>query len=465
MKRRTRSGRQIVGVFFGFVIVAVIGLAALEIPPGRGNFNPHPIMPSFGFGASSDVQFGDLDGDGDLDAVVANANVGPETVWLNDGAGTFSPHPTMPSFGAGWSEWVALGDLDGDGDLDAIVSNNLGEAETVWVNDGSGSFTAHPTTPAFGAGTSRAVALGDLNDDGFLDAVVANNIGQPETVWLNDGAGNFTPHPTTPSFGAGRSQDIGLGDLDEDGDLDAVVTNDFDEAETVWLNDGAGNFSPHPDTPAFGADTSLGVALGDLDADGDLDAIVANEGGQAETVWINDGTGRFSAHADIPSFGLGSSQGVELGDLDADGDLDAVVANAGPSGSVETVWINDGTGGFTPHPATPAFGAGISTGLALGDLDGDADLDVVIANLSAPATVWLNEGDTDGITDAADNCPIVNNADQADADGDGIGDACDAPATAPATIHQCMNGGWQTFSVPRVFKNQGDCIRFVTTGK
>ncbi len=82
--------------------------------------------------------------------------------------------PTTPSFGAGDSYGVALGDLDGDGDLDALVANSIGEAETVWRNDGTGSFSAHPTTPSFGAGISEDVALGDLDGDGDLDAVVAN---------------------------------------------------------------------------------------------------------------------------------------------------------------------------------------------------------------------------------------------------------------------------------------------------
>lgn len=64
---------------------------------------------------------------------------------------------------------------------------------------GSGRFYAHPTTPSFGAQTSREVALGDLDGDGDLDAVVANGSDRAETVWLNDGTGSFTPHPVRPS--------------------------------------------------------------------------------------------------------------------------------------------------------------------------------------------------------------------------------------------------------------------------
>ncbi|HLF26949.1 MAG TPA: FG-GAP-like repeat-containing protein [Anaerolineae bacterium] len=255
---------------------------------GTGRFIAHSTTPSFGAGDSTDVALGDIDGDGDLDALVANYFPGEaETVWLNDGAGNFTPHPTTSSFGAGNSTGIGLGDIDGDGDLDALVANYNGQAETAWLNDGAGNFTPHPTTPSFGAGDSQGVALGDVDGDGDLDALVANYSGQAETTWLNDGAGNFTPHPTTPTFGGDSSTAVTLGDIDGDGDLDAVVANHFDQPETAWLNDGAGNFAAHPAIPSFGLGDSLDVEMGDVDGDGDLDALIANEGIEAETVWLN----------------------------------------------------------------------------------------------------------------------------------------------------------------------------------
>jgi hypothetical protein len=377
--------RRALGLALGLLLLLpLLALAA------AGDFSAHPTTPSFGVGSSFEVALGDLDDDTDLDAVVANSGVQTETVWLNDGAGNFSAHPTTPFFGGENSEDVALGDLDGDSDLDAVVANYSDQAETVWLNDGIGNFSAHPTTPAFGLGGSTEVALGDLDDDTDLDAVVANEADQPETVWLNDGAGNFSAHPTTPSFGLGDSFDVELGDLDGDKDLDAVVANSVDDAETVWLNDGAGNFSAHLTTPSFGAGTSRDVELGDLDGDTDLDAVVANTGVQTETVWLNDGAGNFSAHPTTPSFGMRDSEDVALGDLDGDTDLDAIVANYAEA---ETVWLNDGTGNFSAHPTTPSFGAGYSRDVALGDLDGDKDLDAVVANsANETETVWLNNG-------------------------------------------------------------------------
>ena len=350
---------------------------------GSSTFITHPVTSTLSIRYNYGVALGDLDRDGDLDAVLANYSSKPETVWLNDGTGGLSPHPTTPEFGGGNSRDVTLGDLDGDGDLDVVVTNAL--TNTVWLNDGGGNFSPHPTTPNLEANDSRAVALGDLDGDGDLDAIVANYT-VTDTVWLNDGAGNLALHSSTPYLAGGGSKDVDLGDLDGDGDLDAVVATGSYIPQVVRFNDGAGNFA------TFGGfDSSLAeqVALGDLDGDGDLDVVLARPG-QPQTMWLNDGRGHFSPHPTTPSFGAGDSEAVTLGDLDGDGDLDALVAN--DSSQPNTVWLNDGAGNLTAHPDSPDFGAGDSQDAALGDLDGDGDLDALVGdNSDFGTTVWLNE--------------------------------------------------------------------------
>jgi Bacterial Ig-like domain (group 3)/Bacterial Ig-like domain/FG-GAP-like repeat len=336
---------------------------------------------ALGSGNSQDVVLGDLDGDGDLDAVLGNGGTEPETVWVNDGGGNFSAHPAQPSFGAGNTSAVELGDLDGDGDLDVALGNAAGEAETVWLNDGSGNFTTHPVTPGFGAGDTRGLALGDLDADGDLDAVAANHSADGNTVWLNDGDGTFSANG---SFGGPDSLGVSLGDLDTDGDLDAILARDG--AETVWLNDGTGAFAAHSATPTFGAALSRAAGLGDLDGDGDLDAVVA--GGHADTVWVNDGDGNFTEHPATPELDEDADgTAVEVSDVDGDGDLDALIAN---DGAAVSVWLNDGDGNLSPHPSAAFFGAGSHT-VASGDVDGDGDLDVATASCCAEgAAVFLN---------------------------------------------------------------------------
>jgi large repetitive protein len=346
-----------------------------------GAMVPDPANPSFAAGDLG-VALADLDSDGDLDALfISNGNY--DTTWLNDGTGALTLHASFGNVSAS-KIGVALGDLDGDGDLDAVITARF-EDETVWLNDGAANFSLHTT---FEANWTTRVALGDLDGDGDLDAVMGHE-DAGGTTWLNDGSATFTAHPTTPAFGSGGPHDIVLGDIDGDGDLDAVMPG-YNGAERVWRNDGMGSFSAGP---SFGSgDNTWTLGLGDLDGDGDLDALTANMIDQAERVWLNDGTGTFSAHPTIPLFGAGNSRAVLLGDLDGDGDPDAIIPDA--LGGAEPVWMNDGTGGFSAHPSVPALAAGDSWGGALGDLDGDGDLDAVISNAGNPRqdeTVWLNE--------------------------------------------------------------------------
>jgi hypothetical protein len=140
--------------------------------------------------------------------------------------------------------------------------------------------------------------------------------------------------------------------------LDAFVANDS-EANRVWVNDGSGSFSDSGE--ALGSSDSRAVALGDVDGDGDLDAFVANYGGQANRVWVNDGNGGFSDSGQ--ALGYSDSRAVALGDVDGDGDLDAFVANANQA---NRVWVNDGSGTFTD--SGQALGSSDSLGVALGDV-------------------------------------------------------------------------------------------------
>ena len=117
---------------------------------------------------------------------------------------------------------VAVGDLDGDGDLDAFVSNFGGEGNRVWTNDGSGNFADNGQD--LGNHDSRDVSLGDLDGDGDLDAFAANRL-QGNRVWLNDGSGNFID--SGQNLGDHRGYGVSLGDLDGDGDLDAFVANRY----------------------------------------------------------------------------------------------------------------------------------------------------------------------------------------------------------------------------------------------
>ncbi len=135
---------------------------------------------------------------------------------------------------------------------------------------------------------------------------------------------------------------------------------------------------------------------------------------------MNDGSGSLSDSG--LTLGNYSSAEVALGDVDGDGDLDAFVAS---DSEANQVWLNDGSGSFSL--SGNSLGGSYSQDVSLGDLDGDGDLDSFVAN-NAPNRVWLNapNSDSDGIADVNDNCPDDNNPGQEDLDGDGSGNLCDA---------------------------------------
>ncbi len=334
-----------------------------------------------GTNQDGEIGFGDLDADGDLDAVQ-----GGNIVWLNDGAGNFSDSGQRLG-GVNWD----LADLDGDGDLDIAEQNN------VYLNDGNAVFagTGQDLTPSGGA---AAVELGDIDGDGDVDAVIGINYAG-NLVWKNNGSGSFSN--TGQSLGTAASQGIGLGDFDNDGDLDAYVANNG-PPNRVYFNDGTGIFTDS--TQALGGfQASVAVDVADVDNDGDLDAVVSNSaGGQGTRVWLNDGNGIFVETGQQLNAGT-TNNDVSLGDIDGDGDLDAYIP--GWYNAAE-VWTNDGSGIFAESQSLP-FPGQRSGWVGFGDVDGDGDLDAFEGNRFAEgARIMINQNLQPSVSLSIDNATI-----------------------------------------------------------
>ena len=298
---------------------------------------------------------------GGLDAVFADF-LSPNRVCVNDGSGNFTCSDV--STDANSTRDVALGDVDGDGDLDAVFAIGLGTRHNrVCLNDGSGNFTCSDvstdTTRAFG------VALGDVDGDGDLDAVFAISTDGRNRVCLNDGSGNFTCSDVSHGY-ANRTLAVALGDADGDGDLDAVFANINEGSHNrLCVNDGSSNFTCNDVSTDTGRTTE--VALGDVDGDNDLDAVFAQGvylGPQR--LCLNDGSGNFTCSH--PIRGAVFAYDVALGDVDEDGDLDAVFAQGGGTVRVRNqLCVNDGSGSFTCSDVSTD--TNLTVGVALGDVD------------------------------------------------------------------------------------------------
>jgi len=341
------------------------------------------------------VALADLNGDGALDAFVVNESGqnNQYRIYFGDGHGLFADggqHMERPMEGGK----PVVHDIDGDGSKDVI------SGRTVWVNDGHGHFS--PDAARF-VDTDEArfwqSRLADLNGDGLIDvfAIVMTDKGAKGRIYLNDKKGHFQ-YAGQP-LGQGILSAVELGDVDGDGAIDAVLSG-WRNAEAdpcpnrVLLNDGRGRFTETGQVFDEALRHSHGLALGDLDRDGDLDVVLVTQDAPFARLYLNDGKGRFTAGHTL---GTKGAEKVAVADLDGDGSLDIFLACIGPN----EIWLNDGCGHFSDSGLR--LGTEWSWEVAVGDVNKDGLPDLFVVNLgvdrsAAPenmmkdrfAEVWLN---------------------------------------------------------------------------
>jgi hypothetical protein len=275
--------------------------------------------------------------------------------------------------------------------LDAFISRGL-EPDQIWYNDGAGNFTdSEQRLTNDGGSGSLAVALGDLDGDSDIDAFVTNRSEDGNnSVWLNDGSGVFTAsNVNIPALGAsGDGYDVALADVDSDGDLDAFIAVGREQADRLLLNDGTGIFTDSgqrflPPSLAY----SARVVLGDVDGDSDVDAVIGSDiEGQYSHVWLNDGAGNF--FVSTQELTLGSPYDLVLADIDEDGDPDLIAADIGFRNDSSNIWLNHGNGVFSEQ--TNSLRQAHTSSLGVADLDGDLDIDLVFMKSGRLATVLFN---------------------------------------------------------------------------
>lgn len=425
-------------------------LRFVELPPPRRPSFAHTVQRDERFllpdvmGAGVAVL--DADGDGALDLYFTDAGAtegegAPNRFFRREEDGGYRDATAESGLGdRGYGFGVAVGDLENDGDPDVYVGN-LGR-DALYLNDGSARF--EDATEAWsleGAAWTTSVALLDHDLDGWLDVFAVRYVafegdractvaeepdfcspvnfpGLPDALLGNRAARGFEDRSETAGIHVHAAAGLGLvvEDFDEDGWPDVFVANDS-EPNFLWINRD-GRFEERASGSGVAVDQGgrpqgcMGVATGDVDGDGLLDLFTTNLDREHHALYQGAGELRFVDRS--YTLGLGWSTkgdtgfGTLLLDADHDADLDLLVVNgrvARPDGTPpeEPWWAgyaernrlyqNLGQGQFEPVEApTEGFGSHfeVSRSLAAADLDGDGDLDLVLANVAGPARVYAN---------------------------------------------------------------------------
>ncbi|MEO8680947.1 MAG: FG-GAP-like repeat-containing protein [Vicinamibacterales bacterium] len=334
---------------------------------------------------SANVSIGDVNGDGNPDIVLAKGRHWPlvDRVLLGDGRGGF---PAAHDLGTASDRSYSghLVDLDRDGDLDVVVSNDQPDPKLVYLNDGTGHFRPGSTYGQAEWPTRNATVV-DLNADGLPDIVVANRSGgRPGASYIcfNQGRGQFGT--ACEKFATESATTITAADVTGDGLVDLIVPHRDGGQSHVYVNGGKGTFVGAARVPFGPPEANIRMsAAADLNGDGRQDLVSIDEK-TGVAVYFGEAGNRLSAAVPI---GLGdqSPYALDLADLDGNGTTDIVVGyiEARPA-----VFFNDGSGRrFTPV----WFGdsKGTAYGFAIGDLDKDGRLDIAVARSEAPNVVYF----------------------------------------------------------------------------
>ncbi len=340
---------------------------------GQGYFSP-PNQNDLPVGSPTGGEYvGDVDGDGDLDALIGETATGQITLYRNLGTGGLVPQGFAGSHAGGIDMCGA--DFDGDGDTD-LVTINLSNDFVIQLNSGTGFLGTNFFYSAGAAGLHR-VDAGDLDGDGDQD-VVTWHTGTGNNGFVthrNNFLGTFNlsvPYtlPTAPADGK-------LADVDNDGDLDVVTVTSTTSQVLTYLNNGSGVFTPGPVSSLSGF-VPTALEMGDLDLDGDLDAAIACPSNLGSIVMYNNGSGTFGGLTFLLD---GPVMDLKIGDVDADGQPDIVTTVDNGGHAMVSVWPNVPGPSFsrlrlqylqyTLSQTVP------SARLLLADLDADGDLDVI----------------------------------------------------------------------------------------
>ena len=295
-------------------------------------------------GAAAGSTWGDYDNDGDLDLFVSNNVRAVNHLYQNNGDGTFNRVDAgdISNYG-GYCHNAAWIDYDNDGYLDMFVSDYMPtKYNQLYHNNGDGTFTKVLDNPiAMEAKFSMGATWADYDNDGLIDLFVPNGRGENNSLYHNEGNGQFIKVLNGDIVNdGGNSVGSSWGDYDNDGDMDLYVTNASDQNNFFYINNGDGTFTRNYTRIIVNeGGHSHGSGWADVDNDGDLDLFVGNDADNSNRLYMNNGDGTFSKTSNPVNEDEENSMGGAFADIDNDGDLDLFVGNKG--GQTNTLYLNE----------------------------------------------------------------------------------------------------------------------------
>jgi hypothetical protein len=323
--RSTQTAASLIMALLVPVVVIAQGTHATQ--PGRLPGYTRTLQLNATPDTSANVSIGDLNGDGKLDILLVNGRHwgGRSMVMLGDGHGHFpTVYPLTPDRHRSYSGRVV--DLDGDGHLDVVLSNDSPDPKLIYLNDGAGHFRAGGK---FGQPEweTRNAGIADLNRDGMPDIVVANRAGNAIAyVCLNQGGGRFTAD--CAGFAHISATTITPGDINGDQRIDLVVPHRDGGQSYVYLNNGNGEFADAKTIPFGPPNATIRIAeVADFDRDGRLDIVVIDDEHRQVGVYFGQRDGFFSAALPLNN-GKATPYALAVADLNQDGATDILVGTS-----------------------------------------------------------------------------------------------------------------------------------------
>lgn len=351
---------------------------------------------------SRSCNFIDINNDDFQDILITNGKTGGENnmLYLNNNGESFSLHESVITNDGTPSDGASCADYNNDGNTDVFIVNWYNINNLLYTNTGNGEFQKIDTgSIATNGGYSETASWGDADNDGYVDLYISNSAGSKKNVlFRNTGDGYFEEVsniiPTTDSY---YSRSVNWIDYDNDGDQDLFVSNENNQNNNLYRNDGNFQFTKLTDVSITSDNySSLSSSWGDFDNDGDFDLFISNYQ-QNNQLFENKGNNLFEEVPGPWDSEEGCSFSSSFGDYDNDGDLDLFITNGYCANDMQNyLYRNDGEAGFIKiTDELPSTDLGNSYGCAWGDYDNNGFLDLVVANWQEETQanyLYKNEG-------------------------------------------------------------------------